>query len=179
MNAEPDRALPSDDREWLARLHSEAKRLARAALRGTPPGFTLGPSDVVNEAFLRLLRGAVPAPVDPAHAVALIGRTVRNAVTDHVRKRNAARRKGERAVLDAEGPAAPAGPDEAELLDIDALLTELAADPKTEPDARAFTLHFFVGLNNAEVAQSLGVSLATVERKIRYVRGWLRSRMAP
>ncbi len=175
MNSTYNEAV--DDREWFVRLHSEARRLARAALRGMPPEFSLRTDDIVHEAFLKLLRGGVDAPRDPGHAVALIGQAVRFAVTDHVRSRNAVRRSAERTATAPDELQAVDGAHDTDLLDIDALLEELAADPQTESTARAFVLRFYVGLSEAETALALGVSVRTAERKIRFARGWLHRRL--
>ncbi len=162
---------------WLGQVREEARRLARAALRGTPPGFSLQTDDVVHNALIRLMRGGVPEPPDPEHAIALIGQAVRCAVVDHVRRRTALRRRASRTSEDAEPIAHGPAVEGAEILDLHELLDKLAADPKTEPAARAFVLRFFLGLTVAEVAQVFRISLATAERRIRFVRGWLRQHL--
>jgi RNA polymerase sigma factor (sigma-70 family) len=59
----------------------------------------------------------------------------------------------------------------ADLLTLDALLDQLAAlDPRC---ARVLELSYITGLAGADVAEVLGVSLATVERELRFGRAWL------
>ena len=62
-------------------------------------------------------------------------------------------------------------PTSAEILDIDRLLTTLAAlNPTT---ARVVELKFFGGLTNEAIATATGVSLSSVEREWRFARAWL------
>ncbi len=63
-----------------------------------------------------------------------------------------------------------------ELLDLDAALRELEArDPEA---ARLVELRFFGGLELSEVAETLGLSESTVDRRWRFARAWLRTRLA-
>ena len=62
-----------------------------------------------------------------------------------------------------------------DLLDLDDALTELAAfDPRKSQVAE---LRFFTGLTLQEVADVLGISIATVEREWQTARAWLFRRL--
>ncbi len=54
-------------------------------------------------------------------------------------------------------------------------LTELAR--VDEPLAKIVELRFFGGLTNQEIAETLAVSVSTVERQFRVARAWLRVRL--
>ena len=58
-----------------------------------------------------------------------------------------------------------------DVLDLDEALERLAAFD--ERKARAIELHYFGGLEYAEVSQALGISEATVHRDLRMSRAWL------
>ena len=66
-------------------------------------------------------------------------------------------------------------PPDVDLLDLDAALCELAAlDPRK---SRVAELRFFGGLSHDDVACSLGISRATVERDWQMARAWLYRRL--
>jgi DNA-directed RNA polymerase specialized sigma24 family protein len=64
----------------------------------------------------------------------------------------------------------------AEMIDLDRILEELE-----QIDARKckmVELRFFLGLTADETAQLLNTSKATVDREMRFVRGWLNERLS-
>jgi RNA polymerase sigma factor (sigma-70 family) len=63
------------------------------------------------------------------------------------------------------------------VLDLDRALSELAV-PYPRP-ARIVEMRYFADLDNEEIAECLGVSLATVKRDWQFARAWLRSRLDP
>jgi RNA polymerase sigma factor (TIGR02999 family) len=96
---------------------------------------------------------------------------MRRILVDRARARRAAKRSGQwsRVSLD---PALTVAPQDAvDVLDLDAALTRLAAlDPRK---SRIAELRFFAGLSLEETGDTLGVSLATVERDWQAARAWL------
>jgi RNA polymerase sigma-70 factor, ECF subfamily len=62
-----------------------------------------------------------------------------------------------------------------DVLVVDEALTQLeTADPRA---ARVAELRFFVGLEEKEIAEYLGVSEITVKRDWRFARAWLATRL--
>lgn len=59
-------------------------------------------------------------------------------------------------------------------------LHETLAELRTLDPRKAdvIELHFLVGLGLEEVAQTLDVSLATVNRDLRFARAWMKERLA-
>jgi len=89
---------------------------------------------------------------------------------------NGAQKRGERAVhlgLDGARAIAAAAPglDPRDLLDLDEAIERLAAIDARR--AQVVELRFFGGLENAEIAEALGVSEPTVIRDWRLARAWL------
>jgi RNA polymerase sigma factor (sigma-70 family) len=59
----------------------------------------------------------------------------------------------------------------ADLLTLDQLLTQLAAlDGRA---AEVLQMTYFAGMERAEIATVLGVSVPTVDRELRFARAWL------
>jgi RNA polymerase sigma factor (TIGR02999 family) len=159
--------------QLVAAIYPDLRRLAAHYLRDEEPGQTLQPTALVNELYLRLFSGDAPEVRDRAHFFALIARQLRHIVIDHARKRNADKRgRGAKVPLDSLD--FPFVPDE-NLLALDLELAEL--EKLDARAARVVELRFFSGLHDAEIAQVLGISVATVKRDWEFARAWLFRRM--
>lgn len=167
-------AWGSGDRSALDRLlpmvHVELRKLAARRLRGERPGHTLQPTALVNEVFLRLVRGHPVRWESRAHFFGVAARLMRQILVDHARGRQAAKRGGELARVSLEDAMDTADAALA-VLTVDEALTMLA-----KVDARQASvaeLRIFGGLNLEEAGEVLGVSPATVSRDWRVARAWL------
>jgi RNA polymerase sigma factor (TIGR02999 family) len=159
-------------RERLIELvYDQLHRLARAQLRREHAARTLGPTALVNEAYLRLVGQEGLAWKDRGHFYAIAAVTMRRVLVEAARRRGAAKRGGDwrRVTLGAELQALEArGVD---LLDLDGALEALAVlDPR---QARIVELRYFVELSIEETADALGLSPATVKREWNVARAWL------
>jgi RNA polymerase sigma factor (TIGR02999 family) len=155
-------------------IYPELRRLAHHYLAGERPEHTLQTSDLVNEAWVRLFSSDVSVQ-DRTHLVALMATQMRRALVDYARHRNAAKGPGGNvrislSHIDDVGMR----PDE-DVLAIDQALDALeAVDPRA---VRVIELRFFGGLADAEAAQALGVSVATLKRDWAFARAWLYDRL--
>ncbi len=86
------------DRDAFDRLtpliYDELHRLAGAYLRRERPDHTLSPTDLVSEAFLRLVGGEHPAYEHRVQFFAVAARHMRRILVDHARRRTADKRGG-------------------------------------------------------------------------------------
>lgn len=158
-------------------LVRELKAIARGHLARQRPGHTLQPSALVNEAYLKLARGGDWS--DRGHFFALAARAMRQILVDHARKRRERGSGGcpSGASITLHEPAAATRGGGVDALDLHAALEELAA--RDERQARIVELKYFAELEVGEVAETLGVSKATVEREWRTARAWLGHRLRP
>ena len=100
---------------------------------------------------------------------------MRRILVDHARRRKMAKRSAGWARVTLEDGAAQYDPPDVDVLDLDAALSELASlDPRK---SRVAELRFFGGLSHDEVAYSLGISRATVERDWQMARACLYRRL--
>jgi len=100
---------------------------------------------------------------------------MRQVLVDYARRRKAARRGGgtEHLAFDELLYLGP-GP-RLDLMELDEALTEL--ETLDADRCRVVELRFFGGLGHEEIAELLGVSLSTVERRWRVARAWLFQRL--
>src|SRR5690606_7226172 len=143
-------------------------------------GHTLQPTAVVHEAFLELVGQDRSRFRDRGHFLAVAGWLMRRILVEHARGRAAAKRGGGYPgeppdALDEVAGALDPGLSE-EILAVDFALEKLAA--RDERAARVVTLRYFGGLSLEEVAEALGLSLATVKREWTAARAWLRRELA-
>ena len=163
------------DRHALDRLvplvNAELRRLARNRLRGERTGHTLQPTELINEAYIRLLQGRQPEWESRTHFYSIAARLMRQILTDHARARNTQKRDGQANVtLDHAGDLAPQT--STTLLALDEALEQLVK--VDERKSRAIELRYFGGLSIEEIASVLDISVATVRRDLRMGEAWLR-----
>ncbi len=151
-------------------LYNELRRVAGRVVQGERPGLTIQPTELVHEAYLRLADQTRLESRDRAHFLALAARAMRQILVDHWRKKNAAKRgSGLKVSLDDGADIADRKPPE--LLDLDDALRSLAEID--ERKAKIIELRYFGGMNAAEIAETLSISTATVNREVRFAQAWL------
>jgi len=154
-------------------LYVELRRRARAHLRRESSGYSLSPTDLIHDVYLRLSQQEINWS-NRQHFYATASRMMRRALVDHARAKRAQKRAGVRIELHDE--AASAGPALVDVLAVDAALEELAAEDVRQ--AQLVELRFFGGLTLEEAAAALSVSLPTANRDWRFARAWLARRLA-
>jgi len=158
-------------------LYSELHRLAGAIFRSQRSSHTLQPTALVHEAYLKMIRPEAEWQ-DRAHFCGVAAKAMRQILINHARDRAALKRGGGapvRSLTVSDAVEAQGGGGELDILALNEALENLA-----ELDARQASiaeLRFFGGLTNKEVAESLGVSLRTVELDWSMAKGWLASRL--
>jgi RNA polymerase sigma factor (TIGR02999 family) len=162
--------------ELLERVYAHLKRLAAAQLRGERAGHSLQPTDLVHEAYLRLIDQVRVDWRDRAHFFGLAATTMRRVLVDRARRRRRLKRQAEEVRTGITLVAAPALPiSEVDLLDLDRALDRLALEAPRA--ARVVEMRYFAGLEIDNVAACLGVSSATVRRDWEFARAWMRAEL--
>lgn len=153
----------------LHSVYGELQRMALARLRGaeTP---SLAAGDLLHEALLRVTQ-QTPDWASREHFFATVSLAMRSVLVDHARARQADKRGGDwqrvTYTLSAYGEDAVV----ADLLTLDALLTQLQAlDPRA---AGVLQFTYFAGLEREEIATVMGLSVPTIDRELRFARAWL------
>ena len=157
-------------------VYAELRRLAASYLSRERQGHTLQPTALVHEAYVRLIDQRQIDWNNRAQFIGLAAVMMRRILVNHARDRIADKRGGGAEhvplTLAGEGIGAP----EVNLLDLHEALNDLTAtDPRK---GRIVELKFFGGLTTAEIAENLGLSVATVERDWKFARAWLYRAMA-
>ncbi|KPP94764.1 MAG: TIGR02999 family RNA polymerase sigma factor [Bacteroidetes bacterium HLUCCA01] len=149
--------------------------IARNQLNREGPDHTLSKTDLVHEVFFKLVAVSDTDWQDRGHFYAIAARAMRQVLTDHARKRLAAKRGNNPEKVPIDERTMAVEKQATELIDIDAALTEL--QDVDERLAKIVELRFYAGLTLEETAQSLNVSSRTVNRDWIKARAWLHGRL--
>jgi RNA polymerase sigma-70 factor (ECF subfamily) len=168
------------DHEALDRLvpvvYTELRRQAARHLRRERAGHTLQTTDLIHEAYLRLVDQKNVRWQNRAHFFAVAAQSMRRILVDHARRRHRAKRGGSGIVLPLdEGLVMAAEKSDSDVLALDQALTRLAAIDVRQ--SQIVELRFFGGLSIEETAAVLGVSPTTVKDDSNIAKAWLRREM--
>jgi len=155
----------------MSLVYRELRALARRQIRGERPGHSVQPSDLVNEAFLRLVHQQRAGWRHRSQFLAIAATIMRRILVDHARRRRYQKRGGApvKISLGSVPLISPARPDELVALD-DALQRLQRQD---ERKSAVVELRYFGGLTTDEIAEHLGVSAITVKRDWALAKAWL------
>jgi RNA polymerase sigma factor (TIGR02999 family) len=151
-------------------VYTELRRLAGRYIR-RERAVSVQATELVHEAYLRLLKDKHPHFADRTHFLAIAAICMRRLLVERARARGAAKRAGDqiRVTLDETLLATSEPP--VDMIALDDALTRLAAiDPQ---QARIVELRFFGGLTVEETADALTISPATVKRHWTIAKAWL------
>lgn len=158
-------------------VYGELRRVAGAYLRRERAGHGLQPTDLVHEAFVRLIRQETPDYRNRAHFLAIAAEHMRQILIDHARRRLRLKRGGGSIAVAIDPNDLAVQPPPIDVLDLDAALVTLATFD--ERKSRILEMHFFGGLTFDDIATVLGVHVNTVARDLRLARAWLLARLRP
>jgi RNA polymerase sigma factor (TIGR02999 family) len=175
------KAHHAGDRGAFGRLvplvYDRWRALARIQLARERPGQMLSATGLVHEVYLQLANETGVEWRDRSHFFAICIRAMRRTLVDYARRRTAGKRGGGQRDLTLD-PERFAVEQEAEsLLAVDQALDRLASF--SERLAQLVECRVFAGMTDAETAETLGVSLRTVEREWPRARAWLQKELGP
>ncbi len=157
-------------------LYDELRRMARSHLRREDAGHTLTPTALSHEAWFRLAEQSRTRWQNRSHFLAVASTMMRRILVNHEKARRAAKRDAELVPVTLSGLAELGAPPDRDLLAVhEALLALEATDARA---AKVVELRFYGGLELTEVAEAMGLSLATVNRDWALARAWLHRELA-
>jgi RNA polymerase sigma-70 factor (ECF subfamily) len=168
---EYSQADPRTGERLFEAIYPELRRLARSLMRRERPGHTLQPTELVHDAYMKLVDQTIVVARDRAHFLGIAARAMRQILVDHARRHHAEKRGGhwDRVTLeDSLGPKSGPG---IELLALDEAIASLSA--RDERAARVLELRIFGGLTIEEIAEALQISKRTVDADWQFARLWI------
>jgi RNA polymerase sigma factor (TIGR02999 family) len=159
--------------EMLPEVYEELHRLARIYLSRERSDHTLQPTELVNEAYIRLVAQREVDWRNRAHFLGIAAQVIRRVLLHYAESRSAQKREGYagRVALD-EALACLERDATVDIMSLSAAMERLAQ--LDERQARIVELRVFGGLTVEEAAAVLELSPATVKRDWSVARLWLR-----
>jgi len=152
-------------------LFDELRVLARRQLAREADRVTLQTTELVHEAYLRLLGNESVTRKGGAYFFAAAARAMRQVLVDAARRRHAVKRGGGTRLLSLDEAGGGVTAFGEELLELDAALHRL--DGRHPRLARVVDCRFFGGMTVEDTAVALGVSPRTVKTDWAMARAWL------
>ena len=160
--------------ELMPQVYNEFKSLAKHYLYNERADNTLSPTELVNEAYFKLLDHNRIDWQGKTHFFAIGANIMRRILVDHARGKSRIKRGGNLSKVELDdnlGLSLSIENDE-DILALDEALQMLAkAD---ERQAKIVEMRFFGGMKVQEVADALGVSKRTIEGDWTMAKAWLR-----
>ncbi len=155
----------------LAAVYQELRQISMGLVGRESSGLTLSTTDVVHEAYLKLFGGEMSWE-NRRHFFSGAATAMRRILIDHARRKQAAKRGGERFSVTLDEGMVQAQDRVIDLIVLDDALGRLRdLDPR---QARIVEMRYFAGLKIEETANALEVSVRTVKREWQMARAWLR-----
>lgn len=155
-------------------VYPQLRSIAASLMQRERRGNMLQPTGLVNEFYLKLMKQERLRFEDRAHFLSLAARFMRRILVDQVRKSGRRKRDGGQPVtltddllwISAAGP---------ELIDIGNALDEL--QKIDDRKCKIVELRYFLGFTSQETAGLLEVSKNTIDRELKFARGWIQDRL--
>jgi len=156
-------------------VYGELRVLASRYLRREPAGRRLQPTELVHEAYMRLVDQRRVQWRNRAHFYGIAAQIMRRILVDHARAHAAGKRGSGWEHIPLVEDQTPSGADDVDIVALDEALARLAMVDAQQ--ARIVELRYFGGLTIDEVAEVARISPATVVREWTVAKAWLRAEL--
>jgi RNA polymerase sigma factor (TIGR02999 family) len=170
LNAVEQGDLQAADK-LLELVYEELRRLAASKMARETPGQTLQPTELVHEAWLRLVGTKNPKFENRNHFFSAAAEAMRRVLIDRARRKLTQRHGGGVVRVDLDGQDLAAPDVDEQLLAVHEVLDKFAKDHPVQ--AEVVKLRYFVGMTNEETAQVLGISVSSVNNYWMFSRTWI------
>jgi RNA polymerase sigma factor (TIGR02999 family) len=169
---ELDQGASGASNELFGILYTELHRIARSHMAREFSAHTLSATALTHEAWFRMAEQTRTRWVNRSQFLSVASTMMRRILVNHAAAKRAEKRDGQLVSLSLTEAQALASDTPVDVVAVhEAILAFEAIDPRA---AKIVELRFFGGLENEEIAQALGISLATVKRDWSAARAWLR-----
>ncbi|NOX66723.1 MAG: sigma-70 family RNA polymerase sigma factor [Chlorobi bacterium] len=155
----------------LPLVYNELRKISSKYLRDEYRHNTLQTTELVHEAYLKLIGSNSLSWESRAHFYGIAAKSMRQILVDHARKRKSQKRGKGETLLPLENANFVVGESEEQILNLNDALNKL--ETLEERSAKIVELRFFSGLSIEETAKLLNISTATVKRDWKFAKAWL------
>jgi len=153
------------------RVYPELRRMARRYMKNERQGNTLQTTELVHEAYLRLVDVTKVEWRQRAQFFAMAAQIMRRILVDAARARGADKRGGSAGKVNLDETALLSSAPDRSILALDEALTAFSQIAPRQ--AKVVELRYFGGLTEKEIVAALNISPRTVERDWDLAKNWL------
>ena len=173
------RVRAGDDRarhELAPLVYAELKRLAISRVNRERGSNTVQPTELVNDAFMRLVGQANVDWESRSHFYGIASRIMRQILVERARARRRHKRGGGAVHVDFDEAVTISVDHDDDILAVeDALKALESVDPR---QAEIVVMRFYGGMTMTEIAEALGISKRSADREWAMVKAWLRRELS-
>lgn len=152
-------------------VYEKMRHIASGRLRGERNGHTMTKTELVHEAYIKMIGQAGLPRKDRNHFFAIVSRCMRQILIDHARKLNADKRIGKKESITLIEELIKAEHQADNLLELDDALQRLAQlNPRL---VEIVEYRYFGDMSIEDTAAVMNISVSTVKRDWAKARGWL------
>lgn len=155
----------------LPLVYNELRIISSKYLRDEYRKHTLQTTELVHEAYIKLIGDEKLSWENRAHFFGIAARSMRQILVDYARKRKAVKRGSGQTKIELDKVEFMLTDSEEQILLLDDALEKL--EELDERASKIVELRFFSGLSIEETANMLNVSAATVKRDWSFAKAWL------
>lgn len=156
-------------------VYGKLKEIALSQLNREYREHTLSRTELVHEAYMKLVDQTKIDFSNRTHFYAIAARSMRQILVDYARKKKAQKRGGDQRDLTLDESSISIQQHAGQIIELDTYLNELSN--LDERLGKIVELRFFAGLSIEEAAELLGISTSTANRDWAKARGWLYQRL--
>lgn len=157
--------------ELIPLVYDELRRLAASRMARERPGQTIQATELVHEAYLRLLGSASQSWEGRPHFFAAAAEAMRRILIERARRKQRQKHGGNLQRADVDVIDLPGFESDERLLELHEALDRL--ESVNASAATLVKLRFFVGLTHAQSAEALGISRQTADNRWVFAKAWL------
>jgi RNA polymerase sigma-70 factor, ECF subfamily len=167
---------PAAASRLLPLVYRELRRLAAHYMRGEKPGQTIQATELVHEAYLRLVGQERIEWQGRTHFLAIAATSMRRILVDRARRKMAEKHGGGGEKIELQEALVFSPEKSKDMIALDDALKRL--EQVSPRPGRVVELRFFGGLEMEDIAKLEGVSLRTVKQDWSLARAWLHHEIA-
>lgn len=163
----------------LDTVYPMMRAIARRQLRSENHSMTLQITDLVNEAYLKLIDQNRLSWQNRSHFLAIVSTVIRRIIVDHAKAKRRLKRGGAAITVslhELHDANAPSTMLEFDILALNEALDELAESMPV--GAEVVKLRYFAGLDLKEVSEVMQRSISSITRDWQFSRAWLHRRLS-
>lgn len=152
-------------------VYNELRKISSKYLRDEYKKHTLQTTELVHEAYLKLIGNQNLAWESRAHFYGIAARSMRQILVDYARKKKSEKRGKGKTQLSLDNVNIVLSDSNEQILNLNEALTKL--EQIEERSCKIVELRFFSGLSIEETAEMLNISVSTVKRDWQFAKAWL------